>query len=78
MVRYPLHYKLVRASHGAHQSSGNNFFHFSLFSSFHLKRCVDLVKLQNGPQSFNCIEFDLVVFQFHSLTFDFLYFFYQI
>jgi len=62
----------------AHQSSGNNFFHFSLFSSFHLKRCVDLVKLQNGPQSFNCIEFDLVVFQFHSLTFDFLYFFYQI
>jgi hypothetical protein len=45
------------------------------FSLLHLKMCVGLAKLQGDPQSFNCIEFDLVVFQFHQLTFDFLWFF---
>ena len=36
----------------------------SLFSLLHLKRYIGLVKLMSGPQSFNCIEFDLFVFNF--------------
>jgi len=38
----------------------------SLFSLLHLKRYISLVKLMSGPQSFNCIEFDLFVFNFIS------------
>jgi hypothetical protein len=36
----------------------------SLFSLLHLKRYIGLAKLLSGPQSFNCIEFDLFVFNF--------------
>jgi hypothetical protein len=49
-----------------------------IFSLLHLKRYGGLTKLQRGPQSFNCIKFDLFVFQFHPLTFNFLCFFNQI
>ena len=47
------------------------FFSSPLFSLLHLKRCVGLAKLQSGPHSSNCIEFDLFLLQFHSLVFDF-------
>jgi hypothetical protein len=40
-----------------------------IFSLLHLKRYGGLTKLQRDPQSFNCIKFDLFVFQFHQLTF---------
>jgi hypothetical protein len=49
-----------------------------LFSLLHLKRCTGLAKLQSGHQSFNCIEFNLFIFQFYPLKIDFLCFFYQI
>ena len=46
-----------------------------LFSLLHLKRCTGLAKLQSGHQSFNCIEFNLFIFQFYPLKIDFLCFF---
>jgi hypothetical protein len=36
----------------------------SLFSLLHLKKYVGLAKLQSDLQSFNCIEFDLLFFNF--------------
>jgi hypothetical protein len=46
-----------------------------LFSLLHLKRCAGLARLQSGAQSFNCIEFNLFIFQFYPLTINFLCFF---
>jgi len=46
----------------ARKSSNGNFSIHSLFSLLHLKRCTGLAKLQNIPQSFNCIEFDFFFF----------------
>jgi hypothetical protein len=48
------------------------------FLSFTSKGMIALQGCKSSPQSFNCIEFDLFVFQFHSLTFCFFVFFYQI
>jgi hypothetical protein len=60
------------------RKSSNDNFSTPFFSLFHLKRCIGLANLQNVPQSFNCIEFDLFVFSISSLTLDFLRFFNQI
>jgi len=46
---------------------------FSLSSTS--KRLWWLCKIAKWSSIFNCIEFDLFVFQFHLLTFDFLCFF---
>jgi hypothetical protein len=59
----------------ARRSSNNNFSSSSLFSLLHLKRCTGLAKLQNIPQSFNCIEFNLFVFSISSLDIYLLCFF---
>jgi hypothetical protein len=48
----------------------------SLFSLLHLKKYIGLVKLLSGPQFFNCIEFDLFVFNF--IPCHLIFFFYQI
>jgi hypothetical protein len=62
----------------ARRSSNDNFSPSSLFSLLHLKRCTGLAKLQNIPQSFNCIEFNLFIFLISSLNIYLLCFFYQI
>jgi len=59
----------------ARRSSNDNFSPSSLFSFLHLKRCTGLAKLQNIPQSFNCIEFNLFVFSISSLDIYLLCFF---
>jgi len=47
----------------------------SIFTLLRLKKCVGLKKLKSDLQSCNFIKINLVVFQFHPLTFDFLCFF---
>jgi len=59
----------------ARRSSNDNFSPSSLFSLLHLKRCTGLTKLQNIPQSFNCIEFNLFIFSISSLNIYLLCFF---
>jgi hypothetical protein len=58
------------------RSSCDNFscspFFFYLSSTS--KGMIALQGCKSSPQSFNCIEFDLFVFQFHSLTFYFFVF----
>jgi hypothetical protein len=51
----------------ARRSSCNNFIIFLL----PLKRYVGFIKMQINSQLFNCIEFDLFIFQFYLLIFDF-------
>jgi hypothetical protein len=53
-------------------------FSFFFYLSSTSKGMIALQGCKSSPQSFNCIEFDLFVFQFHSLTFYFFVFFYQI
>jgi hypothetical protein len=59
-----------------HEEASKTIFPLSShFSPLHLKMWTDLAKLQSDPQSFNCFEFNLFIFQFRPLTFDFLCFF---
>jgi hypothetical protein len=64
--------------HGMERLRRQSFFSPLFYLVSASKRCVDLVKIQTGPQSSNYIEFDLLFFLILSLTFDFLCFFYQI
>jgi hypothetical protein len=75
-----LHYPLYNgAAHvGLHDTEElwKKNFSFLLFSLSSISE--DMLALQNGPQSFNCIGFDLFVLKFISWHLIFYIFFYQI
>jgi len=58
----------------ARSSSNDNFSPPPVFSLLHLKMCVGFAKLQNDPRFVNCIEFDLVFFNFISCIWFFMFF----